>query len=344
MTANGAQIRAHPHPRCLLCGAEGLVLYRELEDRLFGAPGRWRMRRCPNPNCGILWLDPMPLPEDIGQAYQAYYTHAETKRDRNPHLQKLFNQVRSGYLAQRYGYPPEGRKMVQRLLGLLVRLHPARKASLDFDVMHLPYRPAGKLLEVGSGSGKFLESMRRLGWHVEGVDFDPHAVKCAREKGLPVVLGTLESQRYPDGSFDAVVMSHVIEHVHDPEGLLRECRRILRSRGQITVVTPNAKSLGHRVFGADWRGLEPPRHLQVFTPLALRTLAEKAGFNRLRVSVTIRSAREICRASRSIRRGQLSPRCRILESVTAAAFHFAELGTSLVQPDAGEEIVLIAWK
>lgn len=159
-----------------------------------------------------------------------------------------------------------------------------------------------------------------------------------------MVLGTLESQRYPDGSFDAVVMSHVIEHVHDPEGLLRECRRILRSRGQITVVTPNAKSLGHRVFGADWRGLEPPRHLQVFTPLALRTLAEKAGFNRPRVSVTIRSAWEICRASRSIRRGQLSPRCKILESVAAAAFHFAELGTSLVQPDAGEEIVLIAWK
>lgn len=344
MTALDAQIRAYPAPRCFLCGAEGTVLYRGLEDQLFGAPGKWNMKRCSDSDCGVLWLDPMPFPEDIGRAYQTYYTHAETARHRNPHLQKVFDLTRSGYLAQQYGYPFNGNKIVEGLLGLLVRLHPTRKASLDFDVMHLPYKPGGKLLEIGCGSGKLLKFLKSLGWTVQGVDFDPHAVDSTRQKGLEVALGTLQDQRYSDGSFDAVVMSHVIEHIHNPEGLLRECHRILRDQGQITVVTPNARSLGHRVFKSDWRGLEPPRHLQVFTSPALCNLVERAGFSRRKVLITTRGAQEIYLASRAIRQKSASPQRTISEVMGAIVFHLAELGAGLLQPGVGEEIVMIAWK
>jgi 2-polyprenyl-3-methyl-5-hydroxy-6-metoxy-1,4-benzoquinol methylase len=344
MTLPNAQIRTYPAPRCFLCSAKGDILYRGLKDQLFGAPGQWNMRRCPDMDCGVLWLDPMPLPEDIGLAYQAYYTHAETKRHRNPYLQRMVDLVRSGYLARQYGYPSNENKMVEGLLGLLIRLHPTRRTSLDFDVMYLPHKPSGRLLEIGCGGGKLLEFLQSLGWTAQGIDSDPNAVSNARNKGLKVLLGTLQSQCYPDNSFDAIVMSHVIEHIPDPEELLRDCYRILCDHGQLTVTTPNAKSLGHRVFKSAWRGLEPPRHLRVFTSSALNLLAEKAGFRRRKVLVTTRGAQDIYLASRIIKRGSTLPQRNTFELMRAGAFHLMELGIGLLWKDVGEEIVMIAWK
>src|SRR6185503_20402485 len=69
------QIRSTPCPDCYLCGATGDVLYDSLKDRLFGAPGYWNIRICPNAACGLLWLDPMPVEEDLVKAYHSYYTH-----------------------------------------------------------------------------------------------------------------------------------------------------------------------------------------------------------------------------------------------------------------------------
>src|SRR5262249_20209517 len=60
---------------CYLCGTEGYELYRGLRDRLFGAPGSWDLRRCPNSKCGLIWLDPMPTETDIHRLYATYYTH-----------------------------------------------------------------------------------------------------------------------------------------------------------------------------------------------------------------------------------------------------------------------------
>src|SRR5208282_348249 len=108
--------------------------------------------------------------------------------------------------------------------------------------------------------------------------FDPQAVDAAWRKGLSVKLGRLAEQRYPDESFDLVLMSHVIEHLNDPLATLREIRRVLRPGGTLAVTTPNADSWGHRHFGPDWRGFEPPRHLRIFNGKALAALAGHAEF------------------------------------------------------------------
>ena len=63
-------IRSNPKTHCTLCRGEGKCLYSNLTDRLFGAPGEWNLKRCTNPGCGLVWLDPMPIEEDIGKAYQ----------------------------------------------------------------------------------------------------------------------------------------------------------------------------------------------------------------------------------------------------------------------------------
>jgi 2-polyprenyl-3-methyl-5-hydroxy-6-metoxy-1,4-benzoquinol methylase len=75
----------------------------------------------------------------------------------------------------------------------------------------------------------------------------------------------------------------VIEHVPDPASLLKECRRVLRPGGKLVVATPNCKSLGHSLFKENWRGLEPPRHLQILSPLALRRFLSEAGFKQVKI-------------------------------------------------------------
>ncbi|MBN2408840.1 MAG: class I SAM-dependent methyltransferase, partial [Candidatus Aminicenantes bacterium] len=81
-----------------------------------------------------------------------------------------------------------------------------------------------------------------------------------------------------DDSFQAIVMNHVIEHVPDPSGVLRKCRRLLAPGGRMVIVTPNPAGLGHRLFKKSWANLDPPRHPHLFSPKALRAAAEEAGF------------------------------------------------------------------
>ena len=141
-----------------------------------------------------------------------------------------------------------GASAMEKLVGLFVYLYLTRKAALDFKAMYLRVRFGARLLEIGCGSGRQLEFLRQLGWRVEGLDLDPVAVKVASARGLTVHTGSLKEQNFPDQYFDAVVSSHVIEHVHDPIGLLRECGRVLRPGGKLVVITPNTASWGNCGF------------------------------------------------------------------------------------------------
>ena len=78
------------------------------------------------------------------------------------------------------------------------------------------------------------------------------------------------------------MMNNVLEHVHNPVEIVTECRRVLAPGGRLVAVTPNMAAYGHDVMGQDWRGLEIPRHLHVFTAPALINLAGRAGFERVR--------------------------------------------------------------
>ncbi len=345
-------VHVEPAPICCACGEKGDTLYAQLSDRLFSAPGTWNFRKCPQNRCGLIWLDPRPEEGEIATLYEGYFTHhdREIRPIVNTWRHRISGRVNDAceraYLARAYGYGDTSLAPLTTLLGWLSHVRPALRADLDFSVMYLPAQKA-RLLDVGCGSGHMLQRMQNLGWEVEGVDFDPNAVRNAQRKELTVRLGSLEAQGYPDNAFDAIVMSHLLEHVHDPLQLLRESLRICKPGGHLVVVTPNSGSWGHRRFRNAWVHLDPPRHLHVFSLPSLRGLAEKAGFQRQVASTTIRATDWAFMASKSIQRtgkyawGSAQP---LHVQLWARAMQMAEWAILKGKPGLGEETVLMAGK
>lgn len=132
--------------------------------------------------------------------------------------------------------------------------------------MHHHQHPA-RLLDVGCGTGRFLEAMRSRGWQVVGVEPNPYAAQYARSSfNLEVRTSTLEEAAFEDAAFDAISLWGVFEHVIDPKATLAEIARILKPGGLLVMSLPNPASLEARLFGPHWVGWDRPRHLHVFAP------------------------------------------------------------------------------
>ena len=277
-------MRSSPRGACYVCGTPGVPLYRDLRDDLFSAPGMWSLKRCPAERCGLVWLDPMPIAEDLPLAYQDYYTHGGA--------------ARSGLYAVGRFLFAAATDAVLAVVGIPAERKRAR-------LMFLADSPAARLLDVGCGDGSFLAAMAKRGWRVSGLDLDPLAVEAARAAhGLDVNVGTVESMLGTGAVFDVVTASHVIEHVPDPVQFLRDCRSLLPPGGRLVLKTPNADGFGSRRYGRAWRGLEPPRHLHIFTIAALESCAHRAGFADCACFTTSVGAETILVASRFLQKKQ----------------------------------------
>lgn len=344
-------MRTEDVPHCPLCGNDSRrVLYTGLKDRLFGALGEWNLKECCR--CGLVFLDPRPIPAHLKKAYANYHTHLVSdsfnvhKSRKASLLRCIYREAKNSYLHRRWGYG-NGLQRRRAFLAFLIYLWPTLRADLDFSVMHLEAAPGERLLDIGCGSGELLGRLNARGWRGEGLDFDESAVRVARNRGLNVYYGTLESRAYSDESFDVIVMSHVIEHMPEPLPLLQECYRIMRPNGHLILVTPNKESWTHKIFKRDWRGLEPPRHLCVFAPHTLRTCVRKAGFEKYRLETTVRDAHVFLLGTLDVRRGKVhrswAEQPRKLKILARSYRAILGLG-ALLDQSVGDEIILIAKK
>lgn len=329
-------------PACPLCGSSAKsMLHSGLRDYAFKtAPGAWTLQQCGG--CGCAFLDPRPNVASIGLAYESYYTHASGPA--GSWFERLRRRIAHAYLNHRYGTSysdalPGGQ--------YLVALIPAARGYLDAtEARHLG-RPEGDahLLDVGCGNGAFLRFASQQGWKAEGIDSDPAAVAAARATGCEVVLGELESLPPRGYQYQQITLSHVIEHVHDPLKLLRQCFDLLAPGGRLWLETPNLQSLGHTVFGSAWRGLEPPRHLVLFNRSVLTSALAATGFEGVAfrshpgVSVYMwltsrKIARESGRYAKTLGRKLLGQPAAVFLAETRAAY----------QPHGGEFLTCIAFR
>lgn len=335
VAANSDETRTETVLACLLCGTTGRRKHSQVRDHFFLSPGAWDYSVCES--CGLVWLGPRPTPDEIGRFYEGtYYTHTDADSGGNGRRGNL----RRGLLATVPGYERLAPRR-WRSAGYLLRLFPGFRDKALIGVMALTGQARGKLLDVGCGSGEFLALMNSAGWDVAGVEPDPDAAAVAKRRGIDVTNGTLQSASFPSQAFDAVTAAHVLEHVYDPVDLLAECRRVLKPDGRLTVVTPNAGSLAHRWFGKDWFGLEPPRHLHLFTLHALEHCARRAGLEVLQLRTSAQSAAFMWSTSRAIRSNRETPSLS-MSKLPGMPFHVLEALARHFDKSAGEEILLVA--
>ena len=267
---------------CPVCGADKRkLIHQTLTDNVFFcAPGEWSMYQCES--CASAYLDPRPNLATIELAYQNYFTHSkEDDISTISFFRKLRRKLANGYLNFRYGTREYPASIFGILAGTFIS---SGRATMEAEMRHLPKPKAGmRLLDVGCGNGQFLCRAQSAGWNVVGVDFDSQAVEEARSNGIDIRLGCVESLPPSIEKFDVITMAHVIEHVHQPLEVLKSCYSLLKQGGFLWIETPNIASEGHRLFGENWRGLEPPRHLVLFNVDSLNCALSSAGFTEIQV-------------------------------------------------------------
>lgn len=305
-----APIKAWPEsdlescPNCPICGdAQRELLYSDLKDKLYRAPGIWHLYKCSA--CSGAWLDPRPTANSLGRAYASYYTHYAAEHPivrRRGLMRRLVHDAINGYRVRRYGV---SRYPANQLTGRLIPMIPSLKAAVDSQCRHLTRAPplGGRLLDVGFGDGGFMRIAQDMGWLVEGVDFDPNAVAAARAQGLDVRIANAETLSFEPSRYHVITLSHVLEHLHNPARMLNSLLSALRPGGTLWLETPNLASTGHRRFGIAWRGLEPPRHLVLFSGAGLVDLMRSTGFIDIQRRWRGLSVFDVFSASEAVERG-----------------------------------------
>ncbi len=329
-----------PRPSCYLCGRSGKALYTGLSDRIWTVPGVWDVRVCPEQSCGLVWLDPCPVAEDIPLLYENYHTHDALAATAGSRLDRLKMRILAN--APEFGQPNRGRMDV--FAWMLARIGMVKDYAAG-SILWLSPAWKGKLLDVGSGGCELLTRMRDRGWEVAGVEPDPKAREAGKSKHhLDIRLSVNE---FPEQYFDVVTLSHVIEHLPDPIATLRECGKRLKRGGRLVVATPNAKSLGHKWFSSKWIILEPPRHLMLFSPQSLSTCLASAGFEVETTRTSSRPALYVWYGSQLLKAERAKTGAAISNSEASLSmkligiiFHVIE--HQLVGKNLGEEVVAVA--
>jgi len=269
---------------CPVCASRKAVGLFTAQDKLCGLPGEFCIVQCRD--CSLIYMKERLTSQAVGAYYPAdYYAYkppaAYSLFERADGRAALWYAVKKSILAHQYGYRHLGGKRLISALTRLPLLRPVRqRATFALDVLLHPFVENGSLLEIGCGSGMYLDLMRALGWRrVAGVDISARALAQAKELlGLEVYCGELKEVGFDDESFDAVSLSHTLEHIAEPAALLGELHRIMKPNGRIAIVVPNIDSLAARRFGANWFHLDAPRHMVNFTGRALATALAQAGF------------------------------------------------------------------
>lgn len=142
----------------------------------------------------------------------------------------------------------------------------------------------GKLFDVGAATGFFMFLARDYGFNVSGVEISDFAAKTARNKGLDVLTGTLSDISSGFGSYDAVTLLDVIEHMPDPESDIRIAGKMLNNGGLMIINTPDSGSLYAKMMGMKWHLIVPPEHIHYFNEKGIRSLLDRNSFETLLVT------------------------------------------------------------
>ncbi len=209
----------------------------------------FRLERCSS--CGMVFVNPQYTEEKLGEIYSV-------KEDPMKFVD-LYARIHTPDVLAEY----------DRALDRIEALVPAK----------------GRLLDFACAAGYFHETAIRRGWEGHGVDLGQWTKLAADRRGLPNLhVGLLKDMGFPEGHFDVVNATEVLEHLPRPKDDLAEIRRVLRADGILHVTVPNYQCLAILVRRNLFSLNAPPQHINYFTPKTLTLLLEQSGFQVLQLS------------------------------------------------------------
>jgi SAM-dependent methyltransferase len=252
---------------CDLCGSDQYrLLFCARDTRTHLVHRQFPLVQCEK--CGLVFVNPRPTREELEKLYPPgeYYSLQEPGTMWQGGRGKLKSYA-IRFISGRHDTALA--KLGTLLLGRMISVS-------------VPHIQGGRILDIGCGSGAYLDLMQEVGWETYGVEPSEVGAKWARANGHDVFCGELLDARYPSAFFDAILMHHVLEHVPNPGAVLHECHRILKGGGLVLVNVPNFDCYDRVTFAESWDPLDVPRHLYHFSISTLRQALEQAGFEVMR--------------------------------------------------------------
>ena len=145
------------------------------------------------------------------------------------------------------------------------------------DLINKLNQKPGRILDVGCGTGGFLETCRKGGWEVVGTEPDSDARAIAAEK-LQITIESTLNTLVDTSSYDIISLWHVLEHIPNLNQVIPQLHKLLAEQGTLLIAVPNSDSYDATYFGKYWAAYDVPRHLYHFTPSTIDPLFKKHGF------------------------------------------------------------------
>ena len=203
-------------------------------------------------HCSLRFTRDTPSMEGIGRYYQSenYISHSNTRKGL---VNTLYHRVRNHTLATKC-------RLIRSVTGL----------------------KQGDHLDLGAGTGAFVQYMNGKGWRSQGIEPDENARRHALSDHRTVLLPAETFPTIPAASFDAISLWHVMEHVHDLHPYLQHMKKLMRPTGKLFIAVPNYTSYDGVKYRENWAAYDVPRHLYHFSPESMKYLLKANGFKLIR--------------------------------------------------------------
>lgn len=164
-----------------------------------------------------------------------------------------------------------------------------------------------KLLDIGCGTGDFLQKAKNNHWMVCGVEPNPEARTIANSKTNDAVVDTTQILKFDKKSFDVITLWHVLEHLPNLEEQLLVFNTLLKPDGRLVIAVPNYKSYDAKYYKQFWAAYDVPRHLWHFNRTSVSKLVLKAGFKVINTKPMWFDAFYVSLLSEKYKTGKMNP-------------------------------------
>ena len=231
--------------QCPVCDGKAFSPFLTCTD-FFVSGEQFSIKQCNS--CGFKITENIEDEDNIGAYYQSenYISHSNTSKGV---VNSIYHAVRKYML---------GRK----------RILVEKATSLK----------TGQILDVGTGTGFFLNEMKQNGWQVTGTEKSSDARDFAKKE---FNLDNLPSEKLftlKDKSFDVITLWHVLEHIHLINENMETFHRLLKEKGKLIIAVPNHSSTDAKHYKEFWAAYDVPRHIWHFAPKQMKQLGEIHGF------------------------------------------------------------------